>query len=185
MTPDGLTVRWANVTTGAVEEAAWNGSGKRVARAAVAGFSLQGIDWAERGTIAWRTRDSDGADQVVIAEDPPGTGGLAYTWTGTDPAASPPAFGWFGPTAISGNMVAFAGGDGLYTAFPYFDNTFFVPEKVSGTAAADVRPAWSPFRADETLHLGLVRDYRIFLSEVTAGSHTNVYSTPAGLFGNA
>jgi len=180
--PDGLTVRWANTTTGAVEEASWNGSGKRVAEAAEAGWSLQGIDWAERGTFAARTRLSDGAQRVVIANDPPG--GVAYTWTGIDPAASPPAFGWFGPTAISGNMVAFDGGDGIYTAFPYFDSTFFAPEKVSVTLAGDGRPAWSPFRADATLHLGLRRSDRIFLSEVTAGSHTNVYSTPAGLYGN-
>ncbi len=183
--PDGLTVRWANVTTDEIEEAAWNGSGVHVVRSAETGWALQGIEWSERGTVAWRSRDSDGANGAVIVESLPGApGGFSYTWPGFDAAASPPAFGWFGPTAIDGNMISFAGGDGIYTAFPYFTDTFFVPEKVAGTLANDVRPAWSPFRADGTLHLGLLRDYRVFWSEVTAGSHTNVYSTPAALYGN-
>ncbi len=181
---DGLTMRWANVTDDQIEEAAWNGAGVHVVRAAEADYSLQGIDWAERGTIASRTRDADGADDITILESPSGgSGGFSYAWAGTDAAASPPAFGWFGPQAIDGNMIAFAGGDGIYTAFPYFDSSFFVPEKVGATIAGDNRPAWSPFRADGTLHLGLVRSYRVFLSEVTAGTHTNVYSSPAGLYG--
>jgi len=183
--PDGLSVRWANVSADQVEEASWNGSGVRVVRGPEAGFALQGIDWAERGTIVHRTRDADGADGVVIAESLPGAaGGFSYSWTGIDPAASPPSFGWFGPVAIQGNMIAFAGGDGIYTAFPYFDNTFFVPEKVTGTLASDIRPAWSPFRADATLHLGLLRDNRVQLSQVTAGTRTNVYSSPLGIYGN-
>lgn len=179
---DGFTIRWANVTDDTIEEAGWDGV-PRTVRGPETGWALQSIDWAEGGcgTVAWRTNDGNGANDVVLVENP---GGFSYSWTGMDPAFSPPAFGWFGPVAIDGNMVAFAGGDGIYTAFPYFDNSFLVPEKVTGTFPTDLRPAWSPFRADGTLHLGLRRNDKIFLSEVTAGNHANVYSTPTELYGN-
>lgn len=180
---DGFTIRWANRTDDTIEEAGWDGVPHTV-RGPETNYSLWAIDWAEggAGTVAWRTNDGSSANDIVLVENP---GGFGYTWTGMDPAFSPPAFGWFGPQPISGNMVAFAGADGIYTAFPYFTNSFLVPEKVTGTLAGDSRPTWSPFRTDGTLHLGLVRTYRAYLSEVTAGDHTNVYSSPVELYGNS
>ncbi len=179
---DGLTVRWANTTKGQVFQAAWNGSGATVVHTVASGYSLDGIAWGERGTLVARTKLAGGANDVVIADDPPGAT-FQYAWPGITPSFSPPAFGSLGPQPIEGNMAAFAGGDGIYTAFPYFDNSFLVPEKVANTQANDVFPRWSPFRADGTLHLGLQRNYRIYLSQVTTANHANVYSSPAGLYG--
>ncbi len=179
---DGLSVRWANTSKGQVFQAAWNGSGATVAHTVASGYSLDEIACGERGTLVARTRTAGGSNDVVIADDPPGAT-FQYTWPGTNPSFSPPAFGSLGPQPIEGNMAAFAEGDGIYTAFPYFDDTFLVPEKVANTLANDVFPRWSPLRADGTLHLGLQRNYRIYLSQVTTANHANVYSPPAGLYG--
>ncbi len=68
------------------------------------------------------------------------------TWTGQFPDLSPPVFGSFGPQPISGNMLCFAGwvadyqgsgesASGLFTAFPYFENSFLVPVLIDDTEA--------------------------------------------------
>jgi hypothetical protein len=179
---DGLSVRWADTTSRTVIHAAWDGSGATTVHTVASDYSLLGIACGERGTLVERIRSADATNDVVIADDPPGAT-FQYTWPGMTPSFSPPAFGSIGPEPIEGNMAAFAEGDGIYTAFPYFGDTFLVPEKVAGTQPGDVFPRWSPFREAGTLHLGLQRNYRIYLSEVTTADHANVYSPPAGLFG--
>ena len=184
-TNDGLTIRWANTTAGQVIEAAWDGTNAHAIYTIPAGYTLGAIACAERGTLVERTQVADSSWDVVIAESPSGTDGLSYVWPGWTPSFSPSAFGSLGPRPIGGNMAAFAEGDGIYTAFPYFDSSFLVPEKVPGTQALDDFPRWSPYREDGTLHLGLKRNYRVYLSGVTVVNHQNVFSSPAGLFGNS
>ncbi len=178
---DGLTVRWANTTKRQVFQGAWNGSGAGAVYSLTGTYSLIAIACGERGTLVERSLSS--VSDVVISNDPPGAT-FSYTWPGSTPSFSPPAFGQFGPQNIDGNMAAFSEGDGIYTAFPYFDNSFLVPEKVANTASGDLFPRWSPFRADGTLHLGFQRNYRIYLSQVTTANHANVYSAPLGLYGS-
>lgn len=178
----GLSVRWADATTRQVMEASWNGSGAASVWTAPGTASILGISWSPRATFVW-TNDGS-SDAIVMAEDPSGTT-FSYTWAGTQPDASPPAFGYFGPEPIEGNMLAFVKGDGIYTAFPYFTNSFLVPEKISSTASGDYFPAWSPLRSDGTLDLALNRGYDVYTTRVSASGKNNVWSSAALLYGNA
>jgi hypothetical protein len=190
----GMTVRYANVTAGTVLEAPWDGSSPSVIYTVDGEHTLTGMAWSEAGTFAGRARVSDGAQDVILVEFPPG-GIFSYSWPGESMDDSPPAFGSFGPTPIHGNMLCFSGTvpnyhgtgvaeSGLFTAFPYFDNSFLVPEKIGGTAAGDLNPRWSAYRADESLDLAFQRGYGIYLTHVTADDHQNLFSTPALIYGD-
>jgi hypothetical protein len=178
----GLTLRWADATSAKVMEGAWDGSGAHAVWTAPVGTSLVSLAWTPRATFVWTNNGA--ADAVVMAGEPSGApNGFNYSWAGIQPDASPAAFGYFGPTAILGNMLAFVKGDGIYTAFPYFADSFLVPEKISSTAAADYYPAWSPLRASGTLDLAFNRGYTVFATRVSASGHANVWSTPTRLYG--
>jgi len=178
----GLTVRWANGTTRQVFEAAWNGSGATDVWTAPGTAGILGISWAPRATFVW-TNDG-GTDAVVMAGEPSGVGtNFSYDWPGIEPDASPEAFGYFGPQPIEGNMLAFVEGGGVYTAFPYFTNTFLVPEKISSTTTGDDFPSWSPLRADGTLDLAFRRSDAVYTTRVSASGHANVWSSAALLTG--
>ncbi len=180
----GLNLRWADTTSGKVMEAAWDGSGARAVWTAPAGSSIISLAWAPRATFVWTNNGS--ADAVVMAGEPSGApSGFNYTWAGIQPDASPAAFGYFGPTPISGNMLAFVKGDGIYTAFPYFTDSFLVPEKISSTITNDYYPAWSPLRASGTLDLAFNRGYAVQATRVSASGHANVWSAATHLYGGA
>ncbi len=189
----GHVVRWADTTEGVVYEAAWDGSNPRAVYTLAEGFSLLGIAWGERGTFVARHDQSADRDEIIIAEDPPGTT-FDYAWYGNYPDESPPAFGNIGPQPISGNMLCFAGyvpdyqggGEtayGLFTAFPYFDNSFLKPELIADSDGADLYPRWSSLRSDGSLDLALVRDYQLLISHVTSDDQANYYSTPTPIYG--
>jgi hypothetical protein len=178
----GLTLRWADATSGKVMEGGWNGAGGHPVWTAPAGTSIISLAWAPRATFVWTNNGV--SDAVVMAGEPSGApSGFNYTWAGTQPDASPAAFGYFGPTAISGNMLAFVKGDGLYTAFPYFADSFLVPEKISSTQANDYFPAWSPLRAAGTLDLAFNRGYDVYTTRVSGSGHANVWSAATRLYG--
>jgi len=190
----GMTIRWANLTQNAVYEAAWNGSGADSVYTVDAAYALQGISWSDRGTFVSRIKLSDSSSDIIIAEDPPG-GNFGYSWTGSYPDASPPAFGEFGPQSINGTMLCFAGTvanygggnqpvSGLFTAFPYFADSYLVPVLVNGTTDSFAYPRWSDFRADASLDLAFQSAYKVYISHVTRGTSDNVYSTPAVIYGN-
>jgi hypothetical protein len=177
----GLVVRWANTSLRQVVEASWDGSGARATWTAPAGTSLIGLSWAPRATFVWT--NTGGTDGIAMAEDPSGTT-FSYSWGGITPDASPPAFGYLGPQPIAGNMLAFSGGDGLYTAFPYFTSSFLVPEKIPGLPATAYRPRWSPLRADGTLDLAYLDGSNdVYETRVSAGNRTNVWSAPVAVYG--
>lgn len=182
----GLVVRWADTTGGAVEEAAWDGSSPRVVYTAPGGFEVTGIAWGERGTFVARHAIGPDTVDVVIAEDPPGTT-FNYAWAGQYPDLSPATFGFVGPQPIQGNMLAFAGTHasdaGIFTAFPYFTDTFLVPTWLAGSAAGDYYPRWSSHRANGSLDLAFTRGYGLYVSHVTSDSQQNHYSTPVRVYG--
>ncbi len=189
----GHVMRWANTTAGTIHEAAWDGSNARVVRTIDSDYMLMGIAWGERGTFVSRQLRADTSNDIIIAEDPPGDT-FDYEWRGQYPDESPPGFGNIGPEAIHGNMLCFAGavpnyqgGDtafGLFTAFPDFDNSFLAPELVGDTDSLDLYPRWSPLRADGSLDIVLVRDYDIFISQVTSSESENLYSSPNRIYGD-
>jgi hypothetical protein len=177
----GLTVRWANATTGRVMEGGWNGSGAAAVGSAFT-EAILGISWSPRATFV-STNDA-GTDAVVMAGEPSGVGtNFTYDWAGTQPDASPAAFGYFGPQAIEGNMLAFVKGDGIYTAFPYFTNSFLVPERILTTETLDNFPSWSPHRVDGTLDLAFNRGYDVYTTRVSASGHANSWSTAGRIYG--
>jgi len=178
----GLTVRWANATTRQLFEAAWDGSGATPVWTEPGTAAVLGISWSPRATFVW-TNDG-GTDAVVMAGEPSGVGGnFNYAWAGTTPDASPAAFGYFGPQPIEGNMIAFATGDGIWTAFPYFTDSFLVPERISSTSGSDYFPSWSPHRADGTLDLAFNRGYDVYTTRVSASAQDNVWSSATLLYG--
>lgn len=180
----GLTLRWADTTSGKVMEGAWDGSGAHAVWTAPAGTSLFSLAWAPRATFV--ATNNGTTDAVVMAGEPSGApSGFNYTWAGIQPDASPAAFGYFGPTAISGNMLAFVKGDGIYTAFPYFADSFLVPEKIPSTGSGDSFPAWSPLRTSGTLDLAFNRGYAAQVTRVSASGHANVWSAATRLYGGA
>ena len=190
----GMTVRYADVTAGTVLEAPRDGSSPAVVYTVDGDHTLTGMAWSEVGTFVQRSRKTDGALDIILVEFPPG-GVFSYIWPGESMDDSPPAFGAFGPTAIHGNMLCFSGTvpdyqgtgvaeSGLFTAFPYFDNSFLVPEKIAGTAAGDLNPRWSAYRADDSLDVAFQRDYDIYLTHVTADDHQNLFSAPALIYGD-
>ena len=189
----GHVVRWANTSANTIHEAAWDGSNPRVVRTIDSDYALMGIAWGERGTFVSRQLLSDTSNDIIIAEDPPGAT-FDYEWRGSYPDESPPGFGNIGPEAIHGNMLCFAGtvpnyegGDtasGLFTAFPYFDNSFLAPMLIGDTDGLDLYPRWSPLRSDGSLDIVLVRDYEIFITHVTSSETENLYSSPNRLYGD-
>ncbi len=189
----GHVLRWANTSDGTVYEAAWDGSAARAVHTVDAAHALSGIGWSERGTFVSRRRLADDAEDIIIAEDPPGQT-FAYSWTGRYPDPSPPAFGNIGPEPIEGNMLCYAGwvadyeGSGqtrygLFTAFPYFADQFLRPTHIGATDDGDLYPRWSAFRSDGSLDIALVRGYQILVSHVTSDADNNYYSTPAVVYG--
>ncbi|HSN90892.1 MAG TPA: hypothetical protein VLS93_06665, partial [Anaeromyxobacteraceae bacterium] len=164
--------------------AAWNGSGAAARWAAPTGWGLDAIAWCEVTTFASVSDAATGDLDIVMTSNP---GGFNYTWTplGTDGSldCSPPAFGHLGPNSIQGNMLAFAGGGGLYTAFPYFADSFLVPEQIPGTAANDWQPHWSPLFADGELWLAFIRNYEVWVTEVYASGGDNAWTAPVRIYG--
>jgi hypothetical protein len=180
----GLTVRWLDQTTKEVVEGAWDGAGANAVWTEPDANPVLDVAWAPRATFVAINDGTD--DRVVMAGEPSGVGyDFSYDWKGYHPAASPAAFGYFGGLSIQGNMLAFATGAGISTAFPYFASSFLVPEAISTTQAGDDFPAWSPFRADGTLDLAFRRTATddVYVTRVSASGQDNVWSSAMPVYG--